>query len=645
VAGRAGAALAGGGGPDVKIQPITWEQSLDVAIWSQSPTTNFDASWQLLVGTTATGKLRSLVKFPLTDIPSGTQISTAQLQTWFDGSHSVAPSAPVTIEARRVTASWADTTATWNSINTAFAEAGLGTATRGINQSAAWHSFDVKNIVQTWLNGTQPNYGFMLKATDETLNKGGPVYEAAPGLAGVYDYDYGGETQNGPKLLVTYGRPSVNLNSPTLITATGAQLSWSAYTDPSTSPDDDLVEYQVHRRPNGSSTPTPTCGPLSWSWCRYESRVAVLPPGTTSFLDTSAPPTPANDPSPQGKAYDYWVVVKTRDGQASASGVQVAWLPKAGRTRLIVQGSSVLDTTLSSTQNTTGHDVFDGRPWLGVGNNSSTYGKTRTLLKFPIPATVPTTATVLEAELSLWHPIVVGTQGANATYNVHALTKAFNETAASWDNATSTVPWANKGGDFNATVLGGITGLNNAEEPRWRNWKTTGLKNAVQGWVGTPSTNLGLLVKLANETTPAERSLFLSSEVGEPLLRPRLTVTYTERTPANTYHAPSTPEELTAGDATTVPVTVTNTTAQTLRAGACPMDQYQASYFANTTLSGTPSGERCEGAVDNSWGSGGPSGVGVGVDAFSVRWVKTQGFAAGTYTFSATADDGRAGLP
>jgi hypothetical protein len=35
----------------------------------------------------------------------------------------------------------------------------------------------------------------------------------------------------------------------------------------------------------------------------------------------------------------------------------------------------------------------------------------------------------------------------------------------------------------------------------------------------------------------------------------------------------------------------------------------------------------------------------VGVDAFSVRWVKTQGFAAGTYTFSATADDGRAGLP
>ncbi len=154
--------------------------------------------------------------------------------------------------------------------------------------------------------------------------------------------------------------------------------------------------------------------------------------GTSSLpvdLDTSAPPTPADDPSPQGKAYDYWVVVKTRDGQASASGVQVAWLPKAGRTRLIVQGSSVPDTTLSSAQPTSGHDVFDGRPWLGVGNNSATYGRTRSLLKFTTTA-VPTSATVLDADLSLWHPMTFGTSGANATYNLHKLTRAFNETAA-----------------------------------------------------------------------------------------------------------------------------------------------------------------------------------------------------------------------
>jgi RHS repeat-associated protein len=551
--------------PTIKIQPISWEQSLDVEIRSDAPTTNFDGTWQLAVGSTPAMKARSLIKFPLTDLPSGVQLTTAQLQTWFDGSWGPDPGLnDVVIEARRVTAPWADTTATWNSINTAIGEAGLSTATRAKSQSAAWHSFDVKNIVQTWLNGTQPNHGFMLKASNETLNQGGPIYEAAPGLF----YDYGGETQNGPKLLVTYGRPSVNLAPPTKITATGAQLSWSAYADPSGSPDDDLVEYQVHRRLNGSSSTTPTCGPVSWDWCRYTSRVAVVPVGTTSYLDTSAPPTPADDPSPNGKAYDYWVVVKTRDGQASASGVQVAWLPKAGRTKVIVQGSA-LDTTLTSKQPTTGHDVFDGRPWLGVGNNSTTYGITRTLLKFDASA-VPATATVRDVEVSLWHPMTFGTQGANATYRLHKLTKAFSETAASWDNATSTTPWATKGGDFTSTILATVTGLNNAEEPKWRTWRPTStngsLRSTVQGWVTDPSTNLGFLVKQSSETTPAERALFLSSEVGEPLLRPRMVVTYTERTAESTYHAPATPERMTAGTSYTVPVTVTNTTTGDLKA-------------------------------------------------------------------------------
>jgi glucose/arabinose dehydrogenase/PKD repeat protein len=72
----------------------------------------------------------------------------------------------------------------------------------------------------------------------------------------------------------------------------------------------------------------------------------------------------------------------------------------------------------------------------------------------------------------------------------------------------------------------------------------------------------------------------------------------------------------------------------------CPSGQWRASYFANRTLAGTPAGERCEAAVDNNWGGGGPTGVGVGADNFSARWVKTQSFAAGTYTFTATADDG-----
>jgi hypothetical protein len=73
---------------------------------------------------------------------------------------------------------------------------------------------------------------------------------------------------------------------------------------------------------------------------------------------------------------------------------------------------------------------------------------------------------------------------------------------------------------------------------------------------------------------------------------------------------------------------------------ACTSGQWKASYFANQTLSGAAAGERCEAAVDYNWGLGGPTGVGVGTDNFSARWVKTQSFTAGTHTFSATADDG-----
>lgn len=49
----------------------------------------------------------------------------------------------------------------------------------------------------------------------------------------------------------------------------------------------------------------------------------------------------------------------------------------------------------------------------------------------------------------------------------------------------------------------------------------------------------------------------------------------------------------------------------------------------NTTSPPPP--QRCEAAVDDDWGPGGPTGVGVGTDNFSVRWVKTQHLPAGDH--------------
>ncbi|MGH2756366.1 MAG: PA14 domain-containing protein [Actinomycetota bacterium] len=75
------------------------------------------------------------------------------------------------------------------------------------------------------------------------------------------------------------------------------------------------------------------------------------------------------------------------------------------------------------------------------------------------------------------------------------------------------------------------------------------------------------------------------------------------------------------------------------RPQTCSVGQFTVDYFNNTTLSGTSALSRCESAIDNSWGSGGP-GSGITVDNFSARWDGQFGFSAGDYTFTVTSDDG-----
>ena len=72
---------------------------------------------------------------------------------------------------------------------------------------------------------------------------------------------------------------------------------------------------------------------------------------------------------------------------------------------------------------------------------------------------------------------------------------------------------------------------------------------------------------------------------------------------------------------------------------SCPTGEYSAQYYGNMTLSGTPVVQRCESTINHDWGTGGPA-TGVSIDRFSARWTGSSTFAAGTYQFTATADDG-----
>lgn len=72
--------------------------------------------------------------------------------------------------------------------------------------------------------------------------------------------------------------------------------------------------------------------------------------------------------------------------------------------------------------------------------------------------------------------------------------------------------------------------------------------------------------------------------------------------------------------------------------GAPPITEWRGEYYGNTWLGGSPI-VRNDAAVSFDWGSGAPIG-GIGSDNFSVRWTRDVYFAAGTYTFYATVDDG-----
>ena len=672
--------------PTITIAPDA-ATSQDAMVLSDQPAVNFNSTWKLAAGKTDTGIARSLVKFPLTEIPAGTKVDSARLNMYFDQSHTTNAN-DVTIEAHRATGTWAEATATWNNTSAlvgelsgttvqiddgdtgtaAVGEWPAGTTTGGaatnddfrynkntatgetytwqppvaetasyrvdahypaasdaataapytithrdgtqsvsLNQTGTggvwkaldttqyyfskgnagkivlgdtgssttrtladsirlvnpsqivknageynqWHDFPVTDTVQKWISGTATNYGFVLQAKDDTLAAtptGGPRYEAGDGA-------YGGETSTIPKLTVTYGKVGATLNSPTVVHSTGPELSWAKYTNTTGDANLDPVEYQLHRSTQQVFIPSAA------------TLIAPIPSSATTYTDTTAVPTPDSSSSEIGKSYYYQLAVKTKDGQLLGSPTRTVGIPKAGRTMKIIQGSQggVTDTTLSSQQPTTNQDAIQsfgvGQKWLSVGNNSTTYGKTRSVLKFPTTG-IPSTATVLENKMYMWGAeTTTGTDGA--IYELRGLTKDFDETTATWNHANATTAWTTAGGDASAAVSDTVAAVSEVGR-HW--WDATGL---MQSWVKTPTGNRGVMVRLKDETTtgPQERTLFLNAETADPQLRPYMQVIYVDATTEDTYYAPQTPARMTPNSTYTVDFTVTNTTAAAWAAG------------------------------------------------------------------------------
>lgn len=435
------------------------------------------------------------------------------------------------------------------------------TEIRTAGEIGKWHRYDVSGTVDAWAKDPTLNNGFMIKATDESTAGpvGGPRYEAGEDV-------YGGETRNMPRLTVTYGQPGVVMDIPDTIHATGAELSWSAYQDPSSSTADNLVEYQVHRSVSQTFDPLPS------------TLVAPVAPGTTEFVDTTAVPTAA-DATGQGKLYYYQVAVKRRDGTVVPSSTQIVRLPKAGHTTKVLVATG--DTSLASGQpNQNWNTIQDitTQHWNLVGNASAVYGDTRTVMEWDDAAwDIPDGAVVTDATLQMWQETTETTRtNTNGdmvypTLGVYQLKRAtvdFDEATATWNDPDGSGPgtW-NPGGTQTTTIQSTVSNV--GEGPSRLSWDATAV---TQGFVNNPSWHKSLIVRMADEAASQDRSLFASTEAaangGLERSGPRLAVTYLSTAPEDTFYAPDTPERMNPGASYQVPITVSNTTQTTWTAGA-----------------------------------------------------------------------------
>ncbi|MGP3913076.1 DNRLRE domain-containing protein [Nonomuraea sp. 10N515B] len=536
--------------PTLKIND--WRADLyDTYVSNAATSSNFADSWKLPVGKSAAGLNRALLYFgpPGYDedvLPIGTRIDQAKLEVYFD--QALGESAAVTLAAHEITDDswfWDPQGVTWNN-QPSFASTAASTVTRQPGELSRWHAFDVTAMVNAWYStATAPIGGILLKAANEarTAPVGGVAYQAMDDFTGVDPLTVDPATH--PRLLVTFGKPSVTLAQPTRATSVGASLSWSAYADPTPGDaSDDLVEYRLRRVcPTACAITTNTTGGDA------TDLVATLAPEVTSYVDTSsgAEPAPAASPDYTHSA-DYWVEAVLANGEVVPSQMVRAFLPKPGYITETLYGTA--DTTLASGEPTTGHDQVGQQKRLQVGNTATSLANTRAVVRFDDYATdIPADAQIADARLSLWQATATGT---GASFTAHKLTTSFDE-AATW-----TSPWATPGGDVEAAALATLDGL--SDTAGWRQWTVT---DAAKAWTATPSTNHGLLVKVGDEAGAAKQSAqFLASETGEPLLRPKLAVTYADPAAVTSFYAPGTPERLDTGATATVRVMVKNTTSQ-----------------------------------------------------------------------------------
>ncbi len=305
---------------------------------------------------------------------------------------------------------------------------------------------------------------------------------------------------------------AVTLDTPTLLHSSGAELHWSRFAGPSA-----FDRYEVHRSATAGFTPSAAT-----------LLATVRDIDTTGWVDTTAK---------AATAFSYKVVVNGTD----ASNELRVTLPADGQATLTLQpGPAAGEATYVSFGpgfTTTCADYFNygGTGNLRIGSGTDT-GVRRPLLRFDLRR-IPPGAQVSSATMTLWY-------GANSAapgeVDVYRATRAWEEgegvsggvcdgSGADWRESRAGLAWSTAGGDYGTSVRASVPGTSHSSTGGSDSFTVTSL---VQDWADGTYPNLGMLLRIADEsvpaTTPQKYFDYHSDDFGTASQRPKLVVSYAD---------------------------------------------------------------------------------------------------------------------
>lgn len=162
---------------------------------------------------------------------------------------------------------------------------------------------------------------------------------------------------------------------------------------------------------------------------------------------------------------------------------------------------------------------------LGVGlyKNSTQNNVIRSLIKFNM-SDIPKGAKVIDAQLNLW----LSTTWNNSPINIglYQATNPWVENEATWNRSNSSTLWANKGGDYNSTLLDSNTISTLGANYDNNHYQWTIDPAIIENMIENPSKNYGFILKSTSEGTATYKKFYSGDYADFASYSPYLTITY-----------------------------------------------------------------------------------------------------------------------